>query len=195
MRAKYVGVLLILVLSLAACDKNYEPETRADANPKVQPEAPSNTKTEVKPLAYYETPLLEAGVPRKTNIRLAAERINKFVLKPGKKFSFNAVVGERTAEKGYKKATIFSKGQEVKEVGGGICQLSTTIYNAAVKAGFKITERHEHQQDVEYVPEGKDATVYYDHLDLRFINTHDTAVKINCELKEEKVSVTIIPIL
>lgn len=115
---------------------------------------------------YYNSGLRD----RTTNVTLAAKAINNVVLKAGQEFSFNEVVGRRTTAKGYKKAIIFSGGSQVMGIGGGVCQVSTTVYQAAKKSGMKITERHSHSQKVSYAQIGNDATVVYGSKDFRFIN-------------------------
>ena len=108
---------------------------------------------------------------RIANIRLAVSMINGTCLKPGETFSFNEVVGERTKARGFKTATAYSSGTVTEEVGGGICQVSTTLFNAAVKADLKINERHPHSLTVSYVDLGKDAAVEWGHKDLKITNT------------------------
>lgn len=123
---------------------------------------------------------------RLSNIRLALQMINGTCLKPGETFSFNDVVGERTTERGFKSATAYSSGKVVEEVGGGICQVSTTLFNAVVKADLDIVERHNHSLTVSYVDKGKDAAVNWGGQDLRFTNTSDDNVYICCFLSDDK---------
>lgn len=139
----------------------------------------------------FETPLLDKGKARMKNIRLSVKKVNGQVLAPGQEFSFNETVGPRTAQLGYRKAYIFVEGEKVEEVGGGICQVASTIYNAALAAGLEITERHAHPEPVEYARDGTDATVYYGKLDFRFKNTRDFAIKLRCAVTRTGVSVTL----
>ena len=106
------------------------------------------------------------------------------------------VLGCPTEEKGYEKAKTFtSDGEVTKSYGGGICQLSTTIYNAILKVdGLKITERHEHSRDVPYIEDGKDAAVSYNTADLKFKNTLEYDVKIEAEVEDRKVEVKLLRI-
>lgn len=113
----------------------------------------------------------ENNYNRSINIGLAAERINGTLLLPGEEFSFNKIVGPRTPEKGYKIAHVFIEGQIRDGTGGGICQVSTTLYNAVLRANLKVTERHNHMFTVGYVPLGHDAAVSYGYADLVFKNT------------------------
>lgn len=115
---------------------------------------------------------------RTTNLRLAASKMNGTVIVPGGTFSFNSVVGPRTASRGYKAAAIYSDGTVVDDVGGGICQVVTTLYNAAIKSNMTITERRNHSFMPTYVDPGYDATVVYGSQDFKFKNTRDYPIKI-----------------
>lgn len=115
---------------------------------------------------YYNSNLRD----RTTNVTLAANAINNVVIKQGQEFSFNRVVGKRTSARGYKKAIIFSGGGQVMGLGGGVCQVSTTVYQAVKKCNFRITERHTHSQRISYATLGNDATVSYGSKDFRFVN-------------------------
>lgn len=115
---------------------------------------------------------------RTTNLELASEKINGTVLLPGEEFSYNKVVGERTIAAGYKEAAIYSGGQVVDGLGGGICQISSTLYNVVVQANLEILERSNHQFKTSYVEAGKDATVVYGVIDFRFKNTRNYPIKI-----------------
>lgn len=123
---------------------------------------------------------------RLNNIKVALSSINGTCLAPGESFSFNNIVGKRTEARGYKTATAYSGGTVTEEVGGGICQVSTTLFNAAVKADLKITERHSHSLTVSYVDVGKDAAVDWGNKDLKFTNTSDDDIYIICYLNSEK---------
>lgn len=116
---------------------------------------------------------------RGTNIELAAEAINGTVLQPGERFSFNGIVGPTTASKGYMLAGAYSAGELVQNYGGGICQVSSTIYNAVLRANLEIVERYNHSSVVSYVDPGLDATISYGSRDLKFRNPRKYAVKIN----------------
>lgn len=124
---------------------------------------------------------------RGINIRLAAAAIDGTVVFPGEEFSFNQVVGPRTPEKGYTIAHIFSEGQVRDGYGGGICQVSTTLYDAAVLANLMVTERHNHMFTVGYVPLGMDAAVSYGYADLKFKNTTDYPIRIDARVSDNNV--------
>ena len=123
---------------------------------------------------------------RLKNIERAIELINGYCLKPGETFSFNDVVGQRTTDRGFRVATAYSGGDVTEEVGGGICQVSTTLFNAAVKADLEIVERHNHSLTVGYVDKGKDATVNWKSQDLKFRNTSQDDIYICCFLSDDK---------
>ena len=123
---------------------------------------------------------------RLNNIRLALSFINGTCLRPGEVFSFNNTVGKRTAERGFKKAGAYSSGEVTEQVGGGICQVSTTLFNAVAKADLEIVERHNHSLTVGYVDKGKDATVNWGSQDFRFKNTTGDNIYICCYLTDDK---------
>ncbi len=132
-------------------------------------------------VGHYET-WVSGSVHRHNNIALAARGISNVLLWPGEHFSFNEVVGPRSPERGYMPAPILLNGGRGMDFGGGVCQVASTLYNAALDAGLKIEERHAHSKAVRYVPEGRDATVSYPDLDLCFINNKDGPVIIKAGL-------------
>lgn len=157
----------------------------------------TNTQNDTKPketeLASCSTPIIIDDNNRDKNLKITADKINGTIVKNGEEFSFNDTVGNPTEEKGYEKAGAFSNGKKIKTYGGGNCQVSTTIYDTALKVkGIKITERHEHGKSVGYVKEGKDATVAYDYLDLKFKNNTGHDIKIYASVGKEKVNVKIV---
>lgn len=115
---------------------------------------------------------------RTTNLRIAARKINGTILMPGEKFSFNEVVGERTIAAGYKNAAIFVNGQVEDGLAGGICQISSTLYDAVVGANLQVTERHNHSLLTSYLAGGKDATVVWGRYDFQFVNNREYPIKI-----------------
>ena len=122
---------------------------------------------------------------RNDNIRLAFSKINGYVLQPGKTFSFNKVVGNRSTKNGFKTAVEYVYGEHVEGVGGGVCQASTTIYQAAIRAGLTITERHAHSDSVSYADYGTDATVSDTkghEKNLKFVNNTDYPIYIKAEV-------------
>lgn len=130
-------------------------------------------------LVKFHTVFNQNDKNRSQNIKLASGMINLTILAPGDVFSFNQVVGRATAERGFKEAPIIVSGQFVPGVGGGICQVSSTLYNAALLTSMEIIERTNHGRAVGYLPLGRDATISYDYLDLKFKNTRSYHVLIS----------------
>lgn len=128
-------------------------------------------------LATYSTKYVN-NPARTTNLRLASNKINGKVIMPGEEFSFNRVVGRRTKAAGYKDAAIFSDGQVTDGLGGGICQITSTLYNAVVFANMDITSRRNHMFVPSYVTGGRDATVVYGSTDFKFKNSRSYPIKL-----------------
>ncbi len=128
---------------------------------------------------------------RKSNVKLSASVCDGIILLPGEVFSYNNTTGSRTADKGYLPAPSYVGGKSTDEVGGGICQTSSTIYYAALSSNLKIVERHNHMFAVGYVPDGMDATVWYGASDFRFENDTDYPIKIVTEYKNSRLTVQI----
>ncbi|MCI8424508.1 MAG: VanW family protein [Adlercreutzia sp.] len=128
---------------------------------------------------------------RRENIRLGAEAIDGVVIQPGEEFSFNDVVGDTTSENGYQEAPVINNGEVAQGDGGGVCQVSTALYNAAVKADLEITERHPHSVPSDYAPIGLDATIVYGTFDLRIRNNTDHPVTIHAKAVGQTVDVSI----
>ncbi len=142
-------------------------------------------------LAAVQTKLNPGEVNRTTNVRIACENINGKELQPGEEFSYNDTVGPRTPERGFKDAKIYLAGEIADGIGGGICQVSSTIYMAAIRADMKITERRNHRYTVSYAPEGEDATVSWGHQDFKFVNNTEYPIKLLVTLDGSYVKVTI----
>ena len=128
---------------------------------------------------------------RVNNLELAASKLNGKILSPGEEFSYNSIVGARTISNGYKEAKIYANGKVVDGLGGGICQVSSTLYNAAVFANLNITERYNHQFLTSYVDPGRDATVVYGVKDLKFVNNRSFPIKIEVKVSNGIVSCSI----
>lgn len=152
-------------------------------------------KQGIKEIASYTTPLLDRRDSRINNIDIASSEVDYYKLLPGEEFSFNKVVGRRAEWKGYENAPIIVKTPEGPKkklgLGGGVCQLSTTLYNAAEECGLEITERHLHSKSVGYVPKGEDATVSYGSVDLKFRNNRNYPIMIRVFLKSRSLTVKI----
>jgi len=134
-------------------------------------------------ISTYKTYYSARDKDRTTNLKLAAEKINGTVVMPGETFSYNKVVGKRTIEAGYKNAAIYENGKVVDGLGGGICQISTTLYNAALYANLEIVSRSNHQFVPSYANAGRDATVVYGAIDFKFKNNRTYPIKITCSVK------------
>lgn len=126
------------------------------------------------------------------NARLALASIDGAVIRPGATFSFNQAVGPWTADRGYEKALVSYDGELVRSWGGGVCQTSTTLYNAALAAGLEIIERHRHHWPPAYVPPGRDAAVAFSNIDLRLRNTGEQPVTIAGSIEGDGLRVALI---
>ena len=145
-------------------------------------------KFTVELLNSYTTYFDGKNEARSHNIRLAASLIDGTVLQNGEIFSFNERVGQRTSERGFKHAAIIENGEFVEGVGGGVCQVSTTLYNAALLSGCRIVEYHPHSLAVSYVPPSRDAMVSGSFFDLKFENATGSTVYIKSVAGENYVS-------
>ncbi len=128
---------------------------------------------------------------RRSNVAKVAEYVTGTILNPGETFSYNGVVGERTTARGFQEAPSYVSGQTVNTVGGGVCQGSSTIYLAALRANMEIVERHSHSYICSYMPYGQDATVSYGSLDFQFRNDTEYPVKIIMSYGDSKLTVSI----
>ena len=126
---------------------------------------------------------------RTTNLIKACQAIDGTVLQPGETFSFNGTVGERTAEKGFKEAVAYVSGENATEIGGGVCQVASTIYNAVLLANLEVVERWAHVYEVHYCDPGLDATVYWDAYDFQFRNTTDDPILIEAAVSGGYVNI------
>ena len=142
-------------------------------------------------LATYSTSYASSNANRSTNIALAASKINGTVLMPGEEFSFNGTVGKRTAANGFKTATVYSNGQVTTDYGGGICQVSSTLYNTVLKANLEITNRVNHTFTVGYVPIGLDATVSWGSPDFKFKNNRSYPIKIVATTSNKRLTISV----
>lgn len=142
-------------------------------------------------LSKYTTIYDAGNTSRSTNIAIATRTINGTIILPGETFSYNKVLGNTTKEKGYQLGGAYVGGKVVQAYGGGICQVSTTLYNAVLYANLEIVERYNHSYAVSYVPAGRDATVSYGGKDFKFKNTRTYPVKIVASAKNGVVSISL----
>jgi vancomycin resistance protein YoaR len=127
---------------------------------------------------------------RISNVRLAAEKCDGIILCPGDEFSYNETLGERTAENGFKKAGAYLNGETVQELGGGICQVSSTMYAAALDADLNIVERHNHTFASSYIGLGMDATVSWGGPDFRISNNREDPIRVEARYSDGRATVT-----
>lgn len=140
-----------------------------------------NLKIDVFPnkLSTFSTRFDQNNKDRSTNLNIAAAKIDGTILSPGEEFSYNKIVGERSIKAGYKEAKIYQGGQIIDGLGGGICQISSTLYNAVISANLDVTERYNHQFITSYVQPGRDATVAYGSKDFKFKNNRTYPIRID----------------
>lgn len=142
-------------------------------------------------LATYSTKYSTADVNRKTNIKISVNKINGVVLLPGEEFSYNKVLGPRTPQAGYKLGAAYIGGKVVSDYGGGVCQTSSTLYNAVLLSNLEITSRTSHYFAAAYVPVSRDATVYWPSLDFKFKNNRNYPIKIKASTSNGVINVEI----
>jgi len=138
-------------------------------------------------LSTFTTKYNAANTNRSTNLYLAAKKINGLIIMPGETFSYNQTVGKRTAAAGFKEAGIYAGGQVTTGIGGGICQVSSTLYNAVLLANLEIVERCNHGFDPGYVKPGLDATVSWGGPDFKFKNSRNYPIKLVCSVSKGTV--------
>jgi vancomycin resistance protein YoaR len=143
-------------------------------------------------MAGYSTPLAGRSASQRHNARLAARALNGTVIAPGATFSFNGTVRSWTVDRGYVKAPVSYDGELVRAFGGGVCQTSTTLYNAAMLAGLDLVERNAHVFAPSYVAPGRDAAVAQYDIDLRFRNPYAWPVTIRALVAGERLEVRIL---
>lgn len=141
--------------------------------------------------ASFSTSFSSSSQERKHNISQASKKLNGIKLSPNEKFFFNKVVGQRTKENGFKMAKIISNGEFVDGVGGGVCQVSTTLYNAVLKSGLKIIQANKHSEKVSYIKTGFDAMVNYGSSDLIFENNTKHDIYILSETRANTVTIKV----
>ena len=161
-------------------------------------EMPQKTKENLEASLFsatmgsYSTDFSSSTQNRADNVARAAGSINGMILMPGEIFSYNEAIGNPSLANGYKIAPVFENGKTSQGVGGGVCQVSSTLYSAVLYADLSIVERHNHSLTVSYVPKGQDATVAYGSLDFKFKNSTDYPIKINSGVNGRKLTISII---
>lgn len=175
-------------------EKNYGASLSIKAD-RIEPEiSAEEAKKRYKVIGTFTTETTQ-NPDRNNNIKLACEAIDGKILQPGEEFSFNHTTGNRTLERGYKPAGAYQNGKVVLEPGGGVCQISSTLYNAVIRAGLMPTERHSHTFEPSYVTPGEDATVSYDGYDgpdMRFVNTTASSLALRATFYNRIVTISLV---
>lgn len=170
-------------------------DTNTNDNTNTEVEDNKNSTPEETPMASFSTVIGDNSPGRLTNIRITCGIINGTIINPNENFSFNGIVGKPTAERGYQEAKIIIDHKTETGIGGGNCQVSSTLYNAVLAIpSLTVIERSEHGKEVGYVPKGKDAAASYGSLDFKFKNTTDHKIKINISTDDKNITATIISI-
>ena len=152
----------------------------------------SDTTKQEKEIAKFSTKIYTKEPERQNNISITCNALNSKKVKPGETFSFCNTVGKATTAKGYQEADIYVDGKKEKGLGGGNCQVSTTLYNAVLKVpGLEILERHQHSNHVPYIQDGKDAAVAYGSYDFKFKNNTEKTIKIVMENTAQNITARI----
>lgn len=140
-------------------------------------------------LIEQDQSMLTLSSAQQTNLQIAAQRLDGLVLQPGEHFSFNQSVGPRTRARGYLAAPSYLGGESPATLGGGICLLSSALYQAALKTGLHVEQRVPHLRTIHSVPPGLDATVWYGNADLRFVNNLPQAIQLQAKTNDHQLSI------
>ncbi len=161
-----------------------------ESKPEPEPQAKPLTETEI---STFTTKIYTKDSERQNNLSIACSTLNDTTIENGATFSFCNTVGKATSSKGYQKADVFQNGEVVEALGGGMCQVSSTLYNAVLSIPeLKVTERHEHSNSVPYVKSGKDAAVAYGSYDFKFVNNTGNSIKIKAENTADNVTIKLL---
>lgn len=142
-------------------------------------------------IASYTTSFINSSFGRCRNIEMAAKYIDNTIIMPGDEFSFNKVVGATTPGKGFEYAKVIKNGAFIDEIGGGVCQVSSTLYNAVLKSNLYITERKNHSKIISYVPMGQDAMIAYGASDFKFKNNYSYPILLEVIVKNKEITFNI----
>ena len=171
-------------------------QTEKDKEQETQTQSEQTQVPVEKEIASFSTKIVTKDSSRQNNIRITCNTLNETIVEPGATFSFCNTVGQATTAKGYQKADIFdANGKKKKGLGGGNCQISTTLYNAVLSVpSLKVTERHPHSNKVPYIQTGKDAAVAFGSYDLKFVNNSGYKIKILASTSGADVTIKLISI-
>lgn len=168
-------------------------ENQNTENSNTEEDNTQSTKPEVESeiqISEFTTKIYTKDEERQNNINITCSTLNNTYVEVGDTFSFCNTVGKATTSKGYEKADVFKDGEVIQALGGGNCQVSTTLYNAVLKVnGLDVTERHKHSNSVPYIKNGKDAAVSYGTYDLKFKNNTNNKIKISASCDSDYVYV------
>lgn len=172
---------------------NQEEKASQESTTAQQSQTPARQPIEEQ-IATFSTKIYSQDAARQNNIAITCKTLNGTTVKNGATFSFCNTVGPSTTSKGYQKADIYdNNGKKKKGLGGGNCQISTTLYNAVLAVpSLRVTERHAHSNNVPYIEKGKDAAVAYGSYDLKFVNNTGNDIKITAQSSSTAVTVSII---
>lgn len=201
-------IILFCFLSLTGCNNNTTNESNNsvefektslntdipnnNSENTIVSDTPSTAETE---LSNFSTQIKSKQPGRLNNIRITCSKINEYILENGQEFSFCSTVGKVKAEDGYQKASVIVNKKTIQALGGGNCQVSTTMYNAVMAVpGLTVTERHPHGKKINYVPEGKDAAVSYGSLDFKFKNETGSKIKLYASSDDSNVTIRIVKV-
>ena len=182
-------ITIILILILAGCSANDTQHKKMSKEKQAEGKVLKNSEKTEEEIVLGEavTNILDKGENRVNNIEIACKKIYETKLEPEKVFSFNSATGERNTKNGYKNAPVIVNGEKSEGIGGGVCQVSTTIYLASLNANLSIIEQHNHSEKVAYAPDGKDATVVYGVKDLKIKNNTGKTIYIYTWIEDGKV--------
>lgn len=177
---------LSIRLEEASRNRNWSVEIPLATGNQRVPDSELNRITHV--LSEFSTKFAASNAPRVNNIRIASDKLNGVIIMPGERISFNEVVGRRTREAGFQMAGAFINGRLDEDIGGGICQVSSTLYNAVLLADMKIVRRQNHSMPVPYLPIGRDAAVAYPSIDLIFENNQSYPIAMTASVVGDTVT-------
>ena len=170
-------------------------ENQNTENSNTEEDNTQSTKPEVESeiqISEFTTKIYTKDEERQNNINITCSSLNDTYVEVGETFSFCNTVGKATTSKGYEKADVFKDGEVIQALGGGNCQVSTTLYNAVLEVdGLNVTERHKHSNSVPYIKNGKDAAVSYGSYDFKFVNNTSNKIKISASCDSDYVYIKI----
>ena len=179
---------------IAINQQNISENTTPSVNTNIVPQVSNESKPKTEELiSSFSTKIYTKDSARQNNISITSSALNETIVANGSTFSFCNTVGQATSDKGYQEADIFdNEGNKKKGLGGGNCQVSTTLYNAVLKVpDLVVTERHEHSNKVPYIETGKDAAVAYGSYDLKFRNETGYDIKIKSEFTSDNITINL----